>query len=237
MSTRLLYREDPYLRSFSARVLACEPGPNDTFRLLLDSYDISRFDETRDSEVPEDTGLVILSKYRILRSATVLTPHSSSWADLLVDEDTLRVFNNHLHSTAINADDNEYITTRRFLSDTAREVKFRSIVSRLRANSELRAAQVDSISTEIRATRWGRLVCGDFNDTPMSYTYSRMRGDMKDAFQQKGRGAIYTYRGLMGLFRIDYLFHTKEFETVDYQTEQPEWSDHNPVVVDLKLKH
>ncbi len=36
MSTRLLYREDPYLRSFSARVLACEPGPNDTFRLLLD---------------------------------------------------------------------------------------------------------------------------------------------------------------------------------------------------------
>ena len=78
------------LQEFNGRLA----GGSDSFRLLLDSYDISRFDETRDSEVPEDTGLVILSKYRILRSATVLTPHSSSWADLLVDEDTLRVFNN-----------------------------------------------------------------------------------------------------------------------------------------------
>ncbi len=63
------------------------------------------------------------------------SPSSSVWADLLVGDDTVRVFNNHLHSTAINADDNEYITEHRFLSDTAREVKFRSIVSRLRANS------------------------------------------------------------------------------------------------------
>lgn len=217
------------LQEFNGRLA----GGSDSFRLLLDSYDISRFDETRDSEVPEDTGLVILSKYRILRSATVLTPHSSSWADLLVDEDTLRVFNNHLHSTAINADDNEYITTRRFLSDTAREVKFRSIVSRLRANSELRAAQVDSISTEIRATRWGRLVCGDFNDTPVSYVYRTMARGLNDAFSECGSGYSHTFRGFYNTLRIDYVLSSDDFETLSYEVLPVEFSDHHPVVVRL----
>ena len=79
------------------------------------------------------------------------------------------------------------------------------------------------------------IVCGDFNDTPMSYTYRRLRGDLTDAFARKGRGMIYTYRGFLGVFRIDYLFHSDDFETVDYDSEQPLWSDHNPVIVDLKL--
>ena len=54
---------------------------------------------------PYGSTLTILSKYRILRSDTVLTPSSSVWADVIVGEDTVRVFNNHLRSTAINASD------------------------------------------------------------------------------------------------------------------------------------
>lgn len=40
----------------------------------------------------------------------------------------------------------------------------------------------------------------------------------------------------MGVLRIDYLFHSDDFETVSYRSEQPEWSDHNPVIVDVRLK-
>ena len=169
-----------------------------------------------------------------LRSSCTGTPHSSSWADLLVDEDTLRVFNNHLHSTAINADDNEYITTRRFLSDTAREVKFRSIVSRLRANSELRAAQVDSISNEIHATHCGRLVCGDFNDTPVSYVYRHMAADLNDAFSECGSGYSHTYRGFFNTLRIDYVLFSEPWQAITYEVLPVEYSDHYPVVVRLK---
>lgn len=59
------------------------------------------------------------------------------------------------------------------------------------------------------------IVCGDFNDTPMSYTYRRMRGDFIDAFKRKGQGMVFTYRRLMGVLRIDYLFHSDDFETVE----------------------
>lgn len=218
------------LQEFNGRLA----GASDAFRVLCEDYETARFGAEQDPEPLDDAGLAILSKFRILRSGTVLTPHSSVWADLLIDEDTLRVFNNHLHSTAINADDNEYITTRRFLSDTAREVKFRSIVSRLRENSELRAAQVDSISTEIRATRWGRLVCGDFNDTPVSYVYRRMSSRLNDAFSECGSGYSHTYRGFFNTLRIDYVLYSEPWQAVSYEVLPVEYSDHHPVVVRLR---
>lgn len=218
------------LQEFNGRLA----GASDAFRVLCEEYENARFGDERDPEPLDDAGLAILSKFRILRSATVLTPHSSVWADLLIDEDTLRVFNNHLHSTAINADDNEYITTRRFLSDTAREVKFRSIVKRLRENSELRAAQVDSISTEIRATHWGRLVCGDFNDTPVSYVYRRMASGLNDAFSECGSGYSHTYRGFFNTLRIDYVLYSDPWQALAYEVLSVEYSDHHPVVVRLK---
>lgn len=220
------------LQEFNGRLA----GASDAFRVLCEEFESARFGVERDPEPLDDAGLAILSKYRILRSATLLTPHSSVWADLLVDEDTLRVFNNHLHSTAINADDNEYITSRRFLSDTAREVKFRSIVSRLRANSELRAAQVDSISNEIRTTHCGRLVCGDFNDTPVSYVYRHMAADLNDAFSECGSGYSHTYRGFFNTLRIDYVLFSEPWQAITYEVLPVEYSDHYPVVVRLKRK-
>ena len=174
-----------------------------------------------------------LSKFRILRSGTILTPSSAVWVDLLVDNDTVRVFNNHLRSTAINASDSEYITDHRFLSDTAREVKIRSIVGRLRENSVLRAAQVDSIARVVEATHTRRIVCGDFNDTPISYVYRTMARGLRDAFSVCGSGYSHTFRGFYNTLRIDYVL-CDGFDPRSYATLPVEYSDHYPVVVDLK---
>ena len=224
---RLIREQNPdivCLQEFNGRLA----GASEAFRLLGEEYESARFGAEKDPDPSDDAGLAILSKYRILRSETVLTPHSSVWADVLIGDDTVRIFNDHLHSTAINADDNEYITTRRFLSDTAREVKLRSIVTRLRENSELRAAQVDSIAAQIGATRTGRIVCGDFNDTPVSYVY------LEDAFSRCGSGYSHTYRGFFNTLRIDYVLYSDEFRAVAYGVLPVEYSDHHPVVVRLK---
>ena len=148
------------LQEFNARLA----GQSDEFALLDEKYESAVFGRTQAPDSLYGAPLVILSKYRILRSDTVLTPSSSVWADVIVGEDTVRVFNNHLRSTAINASDNQFITSHQFLSDTARETKIRSIVTRLRENSVLRAAQVDSIAQVVGATRTRRIVCGDFNE-------------------------------------------------------------------------
>ena len=229
---RLIEEQDPdiiCLQEFNARLAA----RSEEFSLLEEKYESAGFGRTAAPDSVYEAPLAVLSKFRILRSGTVLTPASSVWADLMVGDDTVRVFNNHLRSTAINAADNVYITEHRFLSDTARETKILSIVGRLRENSVLRAAQVDSIARVIDATHTRRIVCGDFNDTPMSYVYRTMAHGLRDAFRSCGSGYSHTYRGFFNTLRIDYVL-SGGFEPVTYETLMVDYSDHHPVVVRLK---
>ena len=218
------------LQEFNARLA----GQSDEFALLDEKYESAVFGRTQAPDSLYGAPLVILSKYRILRSGVVLPPGTSVWADLLIGDDTIRVFNNHLRSTAIKAADNEYITNRDFISDTAREVKIRSIVSRLRENSILRAAQVDSIADVIADARARCIVCGDFNDTPMSYVYRTMAGGLNDAFSKSGSGYSHTFRGFFNTLRIDYVLCSDSFDPVSYEVPLVEYSDHLPVVVRLQ---
>ena len=158
------------------------------------------------------------------------------WADIAIHRDTLRIYNNHLQTTQVNEQDKAYWGTGQVLSDSTREERFRDILGKLGRNFKVRADQVDSVSQIIHDGTPRVVVCGDFNDTPMSYTYRKMRENFDDAFCEKGRGVIATYRGLLGVFRIDYLFLSDDLVTLHYNAEQIRWSDHNPVVVDLKFR-
>lgn len=231
---RLIETENPdivCLQEFNARLAE----RSEAFERLDDRYERALYGDPDDADSPWSP-LVVLSKYRILRSGVILTPASSVWADLLVDGDTVRVFNNHLHSTAINADDNEFITSHRYLSDSARETKIRSIVARLRENSVLRAEEVDSIARVKAETTTPIIVCGDFNDTPMSYVYREMAQGLSDAFSESGSGYSHTYRGFFNTLRIDYVLSSEEWEAISYETLPVEYSDHHPVVVRLERR-
>lgn len=230
---QLIQQEDPdviCLQEFNARLTEGEME----YALLEEKYESAVFGRTQAPDSLYGAPLLILSKYHIIRSGVVLTPAISVWADLQLGDDTVRVFNNHLRSTAIKAADNDYITSRGFISDTAREDKIRSIVNRHRDNSVLRAQQVDSIAQIIAHTRTRRLVCGDFNDTPMSYVYRRMAHDMDDAFSECGLGYAHTFRGFFNTLRIDYILSSDGLETLSYKVIEVDYSDHHPVVVQLR---
>lgn len=217
------------LQEFNARLA----GRSGALDLLDDKYERASFGRSQHDSLDEYT-MAIWSKYRILRSGVVLTPSTSVWADVMVGEDTVRIFNNHLRSTAIKAADDDYITNRRFLSDTAREDKIRSIVGRFRENSVLRAAQVDSIAREIGTVPTRCIVCGDFNDTPMSYAYRKMARGLRDAFSVCGSGYSHTFRGFFNTLRIDYVLVSDGLEPVSYAVLPADCSDHLPVVAELK---
>lgn len=230
---RLIDEKDPdvvCLQEFNARLA----GRSEEFALLDEKYESAVFGRTQAPDSVYGSSLLILSKYRILRSGVALTPSTSVWADLLLGGDTVRVFNNHLRSTAIKAADDEYITNRRFLTDTAGQTVIRGIVARFRENSVLRAAQVDSIAERIARTRGAKIVCGDFNDTPMSYVYSRMSEGLNDAFRACGSGYSHTFRGFFNTLRIDYVLSSDLFEIRSYEVPEIDCSDHLPVAVRLR---
>lgn len=184
-------------------------------------------------------GLAIYSRYRMINSGVVdfeRTTNSALWADMAVGDDTVRVFNCHLQTTSVNQADLEYIMRQEYLGDEGDGGgRVKNIAAKLRNNFRIRAAQADSLAVIIGDSPYRVIVCGDFNDTPMSYAYRTIRGDLRDAFVEKGSGVPNTYKGLFNLFRIDYILHSPGITTTGYATPESPYSDHKPVVAGLEI--
>ena len=79
----------------------------------------------------------------------------------------------------------------------------------MEANIIQRAKQAKDIASLVNATETPVILCGDFNDTPGTFTYETLKGNLQDGFLSAGEGYGATYRGLHNLLRIDYLFQRK----------------------------
>ena len=163
----------------------------------------------------------IYSRYPIISASRIDTLKNYVWADIVIkkdknNEDTIRVFNNHLHSTAIRRDDNEYIENHDFLEGDS-VGKMRSMITRLTDNNRIRAEQADTLASLVAASPYPVIVCGDFNDTPVSYTYRTIARKLNDSYRKVGRGYSHTYRGFFDMLRIDYILFSDEFEPLSYE--------------------
>lgn len=80
------------------------------------------------------------------------------------------------------------------------------------------------------------IMAGDMNDIPSSYLYSQISKYLDDSYLDEGLGFSTTYNGSFPRFRIDMVFHSKEFTTLSYHRIKTPISDHYPVIVSLELK-
>ena len=79
------------------------------------------------------------------------------------------------------------------------------------------------------------MLCGDFNDTPMSYTYNTLRGNLDDAFILAGSGFRRTFRRLYGMMCIDYILHSHDMIPTRYEIIDVDFSDHLPQIAEVEL--
>ncbi|MBR2352115.1 MAG: endonuclease/exonuclease/phosphatase family protein [Alistipes sp.] len=224
-----------YILRRNADVVCLQEASRDdaNFKALLERYSATPATDLNCSSV-------ILSRHRILRSGAIDSlPNSKSlWADVKIGNRVVRVFNLHLHSTAINPKDTEFIESHSYISDTARSSKISSIINRLVENNCRRAVEAESVHRAIDESRTEVVVCGDFNDVPLSYTYHTILGDeLCDTFDAETDGYAYTFDRYFKLLRIDYVLHSPSIETISYEVDyEASYSDHFPVFVRLKLK-
>lgn len=175
------------------------------------------------------------SKYPIL-SARILKYASeyngSVVYELKLDKDTITLINNHLESNKLTKADKD-IYEGILKSPEKEKVKngARLLIRKLAEASAIRAPQADTIVQEINSSRHPFvIVCGDFNDTPISYTHRVIAENMNDAFTQSGRGLGISYNQNKFYFRIDNILISKNFRsyncTVDRSIKE---SDHYPI--------
>lgn len=179
--------------------------------------------------------LACYSRYPIL-STRVLDYESSYNGSVMyeikINEDTVTLINNHLESNKLTKEDK--VVYEDMLKDpNARKVKSgtRQLVRKLAEASAIRSAQADTIARAIaQSPHRYVIVCGDFNDSPISYAHRVISENLDDAFTQSGRGFGISYNQNKFYFRIDNILLSKNLKatncTVDRSVKD---SDHYPI--------
>ena len=180
------------------------------------------------------TGNVTACKFPILTSGTVVFKGSTNlslWCDIQYGDRQYRVFNNHLESNAISLTSLiKKIGGRR--SDIKPELE--KIHGKIKTSVARRSDQTAEILTNINSCRKPAIICGDFNDMPLSYTFRQLYKGRKDSFSEGGKGFGATYSILWPLLRIDYILIPENMEVLGHETPRKEYSDHYPVISRIK---
>ncbi len=179
----------------------------------------------------ETYGQVTFTRYPIIKMGEIRYEKSTNMAiftDVIIDSDTVRVFNVHLQSYKI--DPRKYAIIDSPKIDEEEDIKeIREIGSKLKRAFQMRALQTREIKKVIDETPYPVIICGDFNDTPVSYSYQQLRGDLNDAFIESGKGFGRTYIGKLPSYRIDNIFYSDIFESFNFKADNFRSSDHLPV--------
>ena len=144
--------------------------------------------------------------------------------------------NCHFNSFGISSEEIEYINdTKNIVKD--KEIYAKSLINKLTNGFRLRTANTKILLDKLPPKDdTPIIICGDFNDTPMSYTYNQMfNAGLKDAFLTSSKGIGKTYCGALPLLRIDYFWYNDYIEVIDYNRIKQTSSDHYPLVMTFNI--
>lgn len=81
------------------------------------------------------------------------------------------------------------------------------------------------------------IICGDFNEPPLSYNYRQMqKAGFVDTFTKVGRGIKPTYAGKLPLLRIDYIWGNNDVKPLNFKRLRYKASDHYPIMLDFAIQ-
>jgi len=178
-------------------------------------------------------GIATFSKYPIVNKGKITFKNTNNiciYTDVKINQDTIRFYNNHLESIRFQLKNYNFLDSLSYKNEDERLKGLKDILKRLKRANSIRARQVDKISAHIKSSPYPVIVCGDFNDTPVSYTYHNMNNGLIDTFEEQGLGFGITYSRNFIFLRIDYLLHSPIIKAIKYQTIRKKYSDHYPIL-------
>ncbi|MFN4123478.1 MAG: endonuclease/exonuclease/phosphatase family protein [Flavobacteriales bacterium] len=183
-------------------------------------------------------GIATLSRFPILSKSVIEfgnhTDNLAIYTDIKFADVTVRVFNMHLESIRFRNEDYETMKNLTGVEDKVNLDGERKIAGRMKRAYKERARQAVLVRNTIQKTHHSVLVAGDFNDTPGSYAYHQVKGDLSDAFVAKGKNSGSTYVSKLPFMRIDYIMYDKSFDCTGFERVNKVLSDHYPIVADFK---
>lgn len=186
----------------------------------------------------ERRGTFIYSKYPIIRHGEIsfgTSTNSCLWADVNLESDTVRIYNMHLQSNRVSNDAVKVIDNVN-LQEKKTWIGIKGILKKYSTTSRVRAKQSQKVADHAALSLHPTIICGDGNDPPTSFTYSRICGDFQDSFIKAGTGLGTTYAGKIPMLRIDYIFVDDQFEVNSFNVLEESFSDHYAVKGGYSIK-
>jgi endonuclease/exonuclease/phosphatase family metal-dependent hydrolase len=184
-------------------------------------------------------GPLTLSKFPIVRLGEIRFEHSANmvlFSDIVIyAKDTIRVYNCHFQSYRITPEDYTLTDPDKTGTNEQQLLEAKLITKKMIIAFSIRARQARTVAAHISKCPYPVIVCGDFNDTSLSYTYHTLGKNLKDAFAEAGFGISNTYNGISPLLRIDYILYSQQFKAIFYQRDPVKFSDHFPVQATIRM--
>lgn len=200
--------------------------------------------------VDSTTCLQIWSRYEILRSEEVCRDGANAafafWLRHPSGKGEMLVVNTHLKTNYLSFSDRQKYkqlvedSRRLQTSVDATLQQSRGIIGKVARAAVIRAEMSDEIAAFIarQPAELPIIVCGDFNDTPISYACQRLkRQGLNDAFRMVGNGPGWSFEHDAIAVRIDHQFFTGHLRPLQAHIDRSAtWSDHYPLTVTYDWK-
>lgn len=206
----------------------------DYFKKKL-NYPYAHFKVLKDGRKKGTFGMVVFSKFPIIKTGGIefsqYTGNMGAWIDVEVKNKIVRVMNVHLQSIRFSRADY------RIIENPQEELKIeqsKTILRRIKNAACIRADQIDVLMNQLKNSPYPMILCGDFNEPPVSYGYGQVSKLLNDIYTQTNFGIETTYTGKFPAYRIDYIFADPSIRALEYSSKIVP-SDHKLVFAKLKL--
>ncbi|HVD99619.1 MAG TPA: endonuclease/exonuclease/phosphatase family protein [Cytophagaceae bacterium] len=185
-------------------------------------------------------GVITFSKFPIADKGKITFEYKENkralntaiYTDIVVGKDTIRVINVHLHSMDLRA--------KRVLSSLPSDTLGKELdlfKAKMEYGFMKRGIQVQTLEKEVLKKPGHKILVGDLNDMPYSFSYLTIRKYLLNSFEEGGNGFGFTYNKFPWFIRIDNQFFSPSIEINSYEVlKENHLSDHYPVVAGYNVK-
>ena len=184
--------------------------------------------------------LVLFSKYPILSKDRIeykSKGNLSAAFKVNIGGDVVTVVNNHFETTGLSLSDRagfKDMMKGKSGKDTIK-AESKRLAKKLGEAARKRAPQVDAVAGFVRECREPVILCGDFNDSPISYARRTLGKVLTDCYVATGNGPGISYHHNAFFVRIDNIMCSADWRPYGCKVDRSNgYSDHYPIYCWLK---
>ena len=187
--------------------------------------------------------LTVFSKYPILSKE--LIPYKSEGNmsvayQLKIGKERVLLVNNHLETTGLTLEERQQfkeLIKGKLETDTAEHTS-KLLAVKLAESTQKRAPQAEAVARYVKRHKNESIIlCGDFNDSPISYAHHTIANGLTDCYVASGNGPGISYHHAGFFVRIDNIMCSDDWQPYECKIDSKiKASDHYPIICYLKKR-